>query len=546
MERFFKLLAGIAFMLYGMFPAFAESYIFLQNNTSLPLNINTTLQSAHQLSDDAWWGKDGIVEPWSSMENVLWTNRNKKIKNNTNYIYNIHLNSGTDTATFKVWVKGYFIGSTIKFAFLQPNEPLHWHNNRNFHDITFPLGGKTVTLKFAASNKRGAYSDITLALHERNPYPPANPQDMLNPHTLNVLTYNVYMLPPPLAFTHQKKRAALLPAYLHGYDAIILNEVFYNAARKILLKGLAAEYPYQTKVLDKKGRPVNGGVVIVSRWPIEKTDQYIYTLCASEDCYAAKGVMYAQINKLGKKYHLFGTHAQADDKPKYIAIRKTQMEEMSRFVLSKNIPPDEPTLIGGDLNVEKLRNNLNEYCFMLDVLKVTEPTYGNLNFTCHGNLNYYTYTPPVYLDYILPLNTALKPLLATNEVRILRTLDDNLWNIFDLSDHFSVYGRFVFEPTVGNALLCPPVYLNDAPIYALQTDDTQSFTTKLANYWQTTTEQSNKNLTLLLAQIQQYLNEYQNLLMAQAYGVIDTAAVNKQIKLLQQQKTALLHIQTGR
>ena len=102
---------------------------------------------------------------------------------------------------------------------------------------------------------------------------------------LRVLTHNVYMLSTNLYPNWgQNLRASMIAQadYLKNQDVVILNEAFDNTASATLLNGLAAQYPYQTPVLgrDTTGwnatlgayssmTPEDGGMAIVSKWPIE-------------------------------------------------------------------------------------------------------------------------------------------------------------------------------------------------------------------------------------------------------------------------------------
>ncbi len=44
---------------------------------------------------------------------------------------------------------------------------------------------------------------------------------------------------------------------------------------------------------------------------VVKSAEHIYDHCYKIDCGAAKGALYAKIDKLGKPYHIFATHFQA-------------------------------------------------------------------------------------------------------------------------------------------------------------------------------------------------------------------------------------------
>ncbi len=547
MENFSRgLITSALLLLFTLFVTSnlkAESYILLQNNTSFNLQLNTTLQADSPLADEAWWGKDGTIIPWQTETNVLWTNRNVGIKNGGNYYYTIGISAGPDTIEFKVWVQGLVLGSRMRFALNTKETKKHWHSNNDFHDLTFSLNGKLVTAKFAAYSTRAANSDIVLAIHEHQPYP-SNPVDAINPDVINVLSYNIYMLKPPIAFTHQQRRAAVIPQNVHGYDAIIFNEAFYDSAREILLEGLAFEYPYQTKVLDKKGSWFNGGVIIVSRWPIETSNQFNYKNCVGEDCVAAKGVLYAKINKLGRSYHLFGTHAQAGDSRKRIAVRQLQLEELYEFVNAQNILPSEAVLIGGDLNVDRIKNTSDEYCRMLTAVCAQEPDYAAYKYTFNGTSNYYCAdeTSTKYLDYILPHTSYVKPLKATNEVRIFRTIEDKLWRIFDLSDHFSVYGKFVFAPeSLGQNNQEPteqPVLVSSA-----QPEATASLLNKLSDYLNGIQSKGDTTFASMLHHLYDYVSVYQESLVANACSIIDTATIKEQMQYMRQHGSTLLQVQ---
>jgi len=434
----------------------------------------------------------------------------------------------------------------MKFALEAPNSKPKWYHDKEFHEATFMLNGKLVTAKFAAYNTRTAYSDITLVLHELQPYP-TNPIDLINPDVINILSYNIYMLTPPLAFTNQETRAEVIPGYVHGYDAIIFSEAFYNSARTTLLEGLAPEYPYHTHVLNNSETIEDGGVIIVSRWPIEFTNQMIYNNCQGEDCFASKGVMYAQINKLGRRYHLFGTHMQAWKSGEKVSVRQEQFQQIKQFIGEQHIPKGEPILIGGDLNVDKIENKADEYCRMLSTLQVNEPAYCPYPYTCNGLTNYYCSetAPPEYLDYILPFSiNGATPLKATNQVRILRAIEDKLWNIFDLSDHFSVCGRFVFPAVTladynANNLLNPLCLNTPQP----ETPNTATLLNRFTQYMNSLHNQGDTLMTAIAANLEQYFNSGTVSLLTDAGTLADTAAIKQQLRMLQQQGNVLLMMQ---
>ena len=112
-------------------------------------------------------------------------------------------------------------------------------------------------------------------------------------NTLKVMTHNVYMLSTNLYPNWgQSERADLIGAadYIKNQDVVILNEVFDNSASDRLLGNLKKEYPNQTAVLGRSSgsewdktlgnysssTPEDGGVAIVSKWPIaERFNMYL-------------------------------------------------------------------------------------------------------------------------------------------------------------------------------------------------------------------------------------------------------------------------------
>ncbi len=212
---------------------------------------------------------------------------------------------------------------------------------------------------------------------------------------LRVLTHNVYMLSTNLYPNWgQNLRASMIAQadYLRNQDVVIINEAFDNTASATLLNGLATQYPYQTPVLGRSTAdwnatlgayssltPEDGGVAIVSKWPIEEKVQFVYSAGCGADALSNKGFVYVRINRNGQKYHIVGTHVQAQDsscsagQPE--SVRRQQFTNIRDFLAGKGIPANEVVLIGGDMNVVRTSP---EYASMLSTLDVNAPTaYGN-------------------------------------------------------------------------------------------------------------------------------------------------------------------------
>jgi sphingomyelin phosphodiesterase len=238
-----------------------------------------------------------------------------------------------------------------------------------------------------------------------------------------LLTFNVFFLPQILAPYGQQTRAELIAntEFVQGQDLIILNELFEAGPSAALLNSLKGEYPFQTPILAapftewdaslgafRPLAPGNGGVSIVSRWPIVEKVQYIYAEGCGSDGFSKKGFVYVKIDKNGKPYHVVGTHAQseADDcKKKTPAfVRARQFDEIRQFITDKNLPEDEVVFIGGDFNVIK---DTPEYQDLLQRLEVLEPnSYAghHTSWDPIGNglayVQYQDFEKAEYLDYI--------------------------------------------------------------------------------------------------------------------------------------------------
>jgi endonuclease/exonuclease/phosphatase (EEP) superfamily protein YafD len=437
-----KILLGLLLLLF-LTELKAVTYVYFQNNSSLNFSISRVQYGTHIMSPGEWGFSGTNIIPWQMKTEMMWTNRNQGVHNGDDFFFDVTLRNGTDSFKLKLHLNGNFAGSDMWQSASGPGFSHGWFGDRNFHTASFSMGGKQFTLKYKAVFT-GGDDDIEYALQEENPWP-VLASDTADANVFNVLAYNIYMLTPPIAYTDQNERAAEIYKHIHGYDAIIFSEAFYNDARdNDLIPSIMAEYPYRTAVVDQGTFNDDGGVFIASRWPIDTSAQIVFADCNGTDCLAAKGVMYAKIRKHGRAFHLFGSHTQAWNDPQNVATRILQFLQMNDFISSLNIPDTEPVIIGGDLNVDKILNNLNEYPGMLDTLDVLEPVYlGNPN-TYDGNLSFYTDPYFEYLDYVFTKNNHFSPYSATNEVVILRSVADPLWDIFDLSDHFAVRGRFVF------------------------------------------------------------------------------------------------------
>lgn len=289
------------------------------------------------------------------------------------------------------------------------------------------------------------------------------------PNNFSLLSHNVYMMSNTLYPNWgQSTRTDLIANadYVKGYDVVILNELFANEPSNNLLKKLQNQYTYQTPVLGRstdswdatKGSysytvVEDGGVAVLSKWPIIEQVQYVYKDACGMEANSNKGFVYTKIKKDGNFYHVIGTHMQSTaslcTNGEAAAVRAKQMKELNAFIMEKQIPKDEVIYIGGDLNVMK---NSNEYSTMTDLLNVNKPTEytghtSTWDPTTNSIANYnYPDLAGQYLDYIFVKKNRATP---DNWYIDSKKVKSPTWSVQswgqtytydDYSDHYPVSG----------------------------------------------------------------------------------------------------------
>jgi endonuclease/exonuclease/phosphatase family metal-dependent hydrolase len=358
--------------------------------------------------------------------------------------FDIKVMSLTDSLIIKLRLIGTPAGSSLAYGIGGQGLTEVWYTDTSFHQSNAVMGNRDVIVKYKPSNTDATQSqDILFAIHD-SPVYEIDPADATNPHVLNVMSFNAQMLPLGIAGLDQASlRASIIPTYMSPYqDVVVFQELMDESARvNNLIPGMVAQgFTYYTQILNYDPQYItNGGVIFFSRWPIERTQDWEYTACGpnSEDCIAIKGVQYIKINKLGIKYHLFGTHMDAGGLQEDIDAKQVQMGEIRRFIEAQNIPQYEAVILGGDFNTSPFSAQ-NLYANMLDTLNPFLPDYSG----------YYTSTefgyPGKVIDHLWTFKDYLVPLESTNYITTFRSIDDRMWKQSWLGDHRPILGRFVF------------------------------------------------------------------------------------------------------
>lgn len=189
---------------------------------------------------------------------------------------------------------------------------------------------------------------------------------------VRVLTYNTFLFSKTLYPNWgQDHRAAEIAkaSFFHGNDVVVLQEAFDNSSSDALKSAAASEYPYQTPVVGRSRSgwdatggaysattPEDGGVTVLSKWPVLRKEQYVYKDACGADWWSNKGFAYVVLNVNGARVHVVGTHAQSTDPGcdagEAAAMRGRQFKAIDAFLDAKNIPASEQVLVAGDLNVD--------------------------------------------------------------------------------------------------------------------------------------------------------------------------------------------------
>lgn len=268
---------------------------------------------------------------------------------------------------------------------------------------------------------------------------------------LSILAYNVFLRPRFLFKDGQFGRANKISQIILNFqldnnsdiDIIILSEMFDKKSRNLLLNGLKnIGFIYKTKLLGNKicsrkfPAIYNGGVIIVSKYPIIMNNEIIFNKSSGEDSISAKGCVYAKIKKGNFFYHIFGSHLQSGESnninlenSKYL-VRIEQFKEINNFITSLNIPKNEGIIFGGDINsnmkMNFTQNLLNIINTKIPTILNSFPESNNNTIDIHNDLNTRTNgsRENTFIDGIFIIKNNFHSLLKVQGIDSLKLLSD--------------------------------------------------------------------------------------------------------------------------
>ncbi|MEU6982332.1 sphingomyelin phosphodiesterase [Streptomyces sp. NPDC046324] len=324
-----------------------------------------------------------------------------------------------------------------------------------------------VSVPLAAHRRRASGAALSLALAAATLATAAPSASAAEAPRLKVLSYNTFLFSKTLYPNWgQDHRAKAIPtaSFYQGHDVVVIQEAFDNSSSDALKANSAAQYPYQTPVMGRSKTgwdatsgaysattPEDGGVTILSKWPIVRKEQYVYKDACGADWYSNKGFVYTVLDVNGTKVHVVGTHAQSTDPGcsagEAAQMRSRQFKAMDAFLDGKNIPANEQVIVAGDMNVD---SRTPEYGTMLSDagLAGADARTGH-PYSFDTELNSiaserYPDDPREDLDYVLYRSGNARPANWTNNVVLEQTAPWTVsswgtrYTYTNLSDHYPV------------------------------------------------------------------------------------------------------------
>lgn len=294
---------------------------------------------------------------------------------------------------------------------------------------------------------------------------PSVPDKVAN-DTAKFLTLNIFMRPPGIKNNwsdyKDDRLEYIIRHVLPKYDVISFQEAFaFGSRRKDRLLVAARELGFNHYIESARRYPwqvaIDGGLLVLSRFPIKASHQVEYSRGRHSDWLARKGAIHALIEcKPEKQVHIYTTHTQASYAPveslfdEDVNVRMTQLDWLHSLVAVTSNKDQSAIILNGDLNVDAAIHDENtspsepseksspEYDLMMDVLSGIESSNGikveddlSLSWT-DAVYQSYGYHPVTYADVRVDENGLLVPAETTltdqDDLMSVQSIDHVLWD----------------------------------------------------------------------------------------------------------------------
>jgi endonuclease/exonuclease/phosphatase family metal-dependent hydrolase len=195
---------------------------------------------------------------------------------------------------------------------------------------------------------------------------------LLSRENIKVLTYNIFLRPPPVKNNENDWKDERLVDFCDNFekfDIICLQEMFgaFNSRKQSLIRNATKAgfffYIDSSSPTFVSKYMVDGGLVILSRFPIVSFSFCPYRYGVIADSLSQKGLLYAKIMIKDSFLFLFSTHLQASyfdsGENHFIVSCETRMDQISQvnkmiagLLKDENYSPNDKILLVGDFNVD--------------------------------------------------------------------------------------------------------------------------------------------------------------------------------------------------
>jgi len=273
---------------------------------------------------------------------------------------------------------------------------------------------------------------------------------------IKILSYNVFLRPPPVhdkLSDYKEERVKLIgETVIPNYDIICFEEAFgsLNKRRNELIeygKKNGLSYSYSDKSHSICNLKVDGGLLILSRYPIVEKDSIEYPRGCHSDWLACKGSLYLRL-KIGNNKHIniFSTHLQAsyEEYPapdsKSVKVRMMQALLLHKFIYKHMKEHEyEPCFVMGDFNVDGVRQpeEIENKGWYTDKAKLNDK---DMDIYAHSNeyialINILKGNLEGVPEEYLPKDVPETPLLGNNDIKPRFNVRDLIYNFQNPNIH---------------------------------------------------------------------------------------------------------------